>query len=825
MPEYHERALRHIYLPGHGESESFTSPLAGGEQTIIARNRVQHAAALEQALTQALEAADAQFAARDANIAGGTEGFYLEFELPASQAPLLDRLEDRRGKQHIELVSVHPTQAHEKITATVFVPAAKRDSFLKKVEAYKTKQTGSGNPQNEPLVTSIDTVRLAHTRSLYTDAPNLFPAAGQNAWWEVWLRPDRRTLFAHAAEQLNVVLRPHRVSFAERDVLLALAPPETIGSIIANTDAVAELRLARDTPAVFMEITPDQQIEWTEEMAERVVAPPEDAPAVCLLDSGSTRRHPLIRPALSAADQQSWDGAANVEDTGGAGYGGHGTEMSGMSLYGDLVPILNGNGPVELAHRLESVKILPDHGGNDPDLYGHITASAISRAEVTAPQRPRAVCLSVTAEGDHWRGRPSSWSATLDNLAYGNGTDQRLIIVSAGNIRDRIPANDYINRNDVTPIESPAQAWNALTVGACTEKVNIVSAGYHGWEPMGTAGDLSPRSRTSVVWQQEWPIKPDLVLEGGNLGIDPANGHGDDIDDLALLTTFRRPNERAFTTTGDTSAATAQVARIAAQILADRPTLWPETVRALLAHSAEWTAAMRGRLPAMPSQTDKRTLIRRYGYGVPDLDRAIRSLSNDVTMVIEGTVQPYEGQGSTVKTKDMRFHDLPWPAGELELVGQQLVQMRVTVSYFIEPNPGERGWTRRHRYSSHGLRFAVKRSEETLTSFRSRINAEAREEDQSYAAGGNDAGWFFGTRLRNRGSLHSDFWEGTAADLASRHAIAIYPTGGWWREKPALQRADRQVRYALIVSLRAPVQVDLYTPIETEVGIPVEVLV
>jgi Subtilase family len=326
-----------------------------------------------------------------------------------------------------------------------------------------------------------------------------------------------------------------------------------------------------------------------------------------------------------------------------------------------------------------------------------------------------------------------------------------------------------------------------------------------------------------VSWQQDWPIKPDLVLEGGNLGIDPATGHGDDIDDLALLTTFRRPEERAFTTTGDTSAATAQVARMGAQILADRPALWPETVRALLVHSGEWTPAMRGHLPAIPSQTDKRTLIRRYGYGMPDLDRAIRSLSNDVTMDIEGSVQPYEAHGSTIKTKDMMFHDLPWPADELEALGQQLVQMRVTPSYFIEPNPGERGWTRRHRYSSHGLRFAVKRSEENIASFRSRINAEAREEDQSYAAVGNDTGWFFGPRLRNRGSLHSDIGEGTAADLASRYAITIYPTGGWWREKPALQRADRQVRYALIVSLRALVQVDLYTPIETAVEIPVEV--
>jgi hypothetical protein len=823
MPEYEERALRHIYLPDHGESESFTSPLSGGEQTIPPRNREQHAAVLEQALTRALAAADAQIAARDAGVAGGTEGFYLEFELPASQRGLLDKLEDRRGKQHIELVSVHPAESENKLAATVFVPASKRESFLKKVEAYRTEQTRKGRPKNEPLVASIDSVRLAHARSLYTDAPDLFPAPGQHTWWEVWLRPESRAVFEHAAQRLSAVVREHIVSFAEREVLLALAPPETIGRIISHTDAVAELRLARDTPAAFMGMTPDEQRSWTDEMAERIVTPPPDAPAVCLLDSGTTRRHPLIRPALNPADQQSWNPAWNAEDAGDGGYGGHGTEMSGIALYGDLVPFLTTNSNVELNHRLESVKILPDHGGNDPDLYGHITASAISRAEITAPNRPRAVCLAVTSRGDYWRGRPSSWSAALDDLAYGNGTDRRLIVVSAGNIREPIPAADYLNRNDVSPIESPAQAWNALTVGACTEKCNIVSAGYNGWEPMGSVGDLSPRSRTSVSWQQDWPIKPDLVLEGGNLGIDPATGEGDDIDDLALLTTFRRPEERAFTTTGDTSAATAQVARMGAQILTDRPNLWPETVRALLVHSGEWTPAMRGHLPATPSQTDKRTLIRRYGYGVPDLERAIRSLSNDVTMVIEGSVQPYEGSRSTIKTKDMRLHELPWPADELEALGQTLVQMKITLSYFIEPNPGERGWTKRHRYSSHGLRFAVKRSEENLVSFRSRINAEAREEDQSYAAAGNDTGWFFGPRLRNRGSLHSDLWEGTAADLASRHAIAIYPTGGWWREKPALQRADRQVRYALIVSLRAPVQVDLYTPIEMAVGIPVEI--
>ena len=51
MPEYDERTLRHIYLTDHGESESFTSPMSsGGPEAVPARNRGQHAAALERAL-------------------------------------------------------------------------------------------------------------------------------------------------------------------------------------------------------------------------------------------------------------------------------------------------------------------------------------------------------------------------------------------------------------------------------------------------------------------------------------------------------------------------------------------------------------------------------------------------------------------------------------------------------------------------------------------------------------------------------------------------------------------------------------------------------
>ena len=102
----------------------------------------------------------------------------------------------------------------------------------------------------------------------------------------------------------------------------------------------------RDTPALFMEMDGAAQTAWSDELAKRLVAPQDNAPAVCLLDSGTTIRHPLIEPALTPeAWQPDWRG----EDT-GAQWRGHGTQMSGIALYGDLTDTLFGNGPVQLFH-------------------------------------------------------------------------------------------------------------------------------------------------------------------------------------------------------------------------------------------------------------------------------------------------------------------------------------------------------------------------------------------------------------------------------------------------------------------------------------------
>jgi hypothetical protein len=72
--------------------------------------------------------------------------------------------------------------------------------------------------------------------------------------------------------------------------------------------------------------------------------------------------------------------------------------MAGLAAYGDLTPLLEGGEPVQLSHWLESVKILPHVGANEPQHYGPITRVAMSIAEQNAPvHRKHIFALAVTA--------------------------------------------------------------------------------------------------------------------------------------------------------------------------------------------------------------------------------------------------------------------------------------------------------------------------------------------------------------------------------------------------------------------------------------------
>jgi hypothetical protein len=359
-----------------------------------------------------------------------------------------------------------------------------------------------------------------------------------------------------------------------------------------------------------------------------------------------------------------------------------------------------------------------------------------------------------------------------------------------------------------------------LTVGAYTDLVEVGAAGttHDGWTPIAEPGDLSPFSRTGVGFQRQWPIKPDIVLEGGNAAISPNGSDTDWPESMQILTT--RANPLALTTINATSAATARAGHLAATIAAEYPGFWPETIRGLLTHSAEWTPRMRDQMAAAgTSRRQRGAYVRRYGFGVPTAERALRSATDALTLIVQDTIHPFR-RG---KLREMHLHDMPWPRDELADLGQVPVRMRVTLSYFIEPSPTRRGFRARYRYASHQLRFDLREPEETNDEFRKRINRKAlAEEEERPTRSSEPDGWIVGTETRNRGSLHADIWEGTAADLAARGMVAIYPVTGWWKELQARDQSDLGARYALLISIETPVEdVDIYTPVAADAEIPI----
>lgn len=88
-------------------------------------------------------------------------------------------------------------------------------------------------------------------------------------------------------------------------------------------------------------------------------------------------------------------------------------------------------------------------------------------------------------------------------------------------------------------------------------------------------------------------------------------------------------------------------------------------------------------------------MLRIFGYGIPNLDRAILSYDNSLTLISEQVLQPFEKREGTnsYSTKDMHFYEMPWPKEILKsLPDETTVKLKFTLSYFIEPGPGEIGW-------------------------------------------------------------------------------------------------------------------------------------
>lgn len=358
--EQNSRNRHHIILDGFTEAEPFQSPPSSRTpRPVPERNRNTHGAAL---LGQIEGMKPEMTAARQAQQEAGLEsglGIRVEFESFPDVVLAFESL----AREHRGIQLLNARQEGQRTKATVFVPDGKLEHFEKLINDYlEEKRDRTGRPlDNKKLINTIEQIRTASLESLWTDDKDVFPTSdNETFWWEVWLpiREDRFATvenFRNLAQAQDFRVAPGELEFPERTVLLVYTSAGQMKRSMTTLNSIAELRRAKETAEFFDSLPPEEQSEWLDDLVNRTnfTESADKTPYVCIFDTGVNNGHPLIRSGLANSDLHTVEPAWGSDDT-----KGHGTAMAGLALAGDLTEAIASGTPVEIRHRLESVKLL-----------------------------------------------------------------------------------------------------------------------------------------------------------------------------------------------------------------------------------------------------------------------------------------------------------------------------------------------------------------------------------------------------------------------------------------------------------------------------------
>ena len=260
---------------------------------------------------------------------------------------------------------------------------------------------------------------------------------------------------------------------------------------------------------------------------------PANGPLACIVDSGVTAGHPLLRGIVVAAEDFDSGEATPVD------LNGHGTQVGGLVVYGDIARRMRGNEWLPQVN-LHSAKVMRSELNPLDPTSPNTEFPAEERVE---EQLKRAIeyfhseygCrvfnLSI-GHGDrpYAGGRQLPWAELLDELAR---TLDIVIVVSAGNVPDpAIPAsvNSTQFKEQVAgslkqpqhKLIDPATSALSLTVGSIARRED--PSMYSPGTQLAASAIGCPSPFTRCGPGVAGAVKPEVVASGGNFALDSLMG-------------------------------------------------------------------------------------------------------------------------------------------------------------------------------------------------------------------------------------------------------------------------------------------------------------
>ena len=575
--------------------------------------------------------------------------------------------------------------------------------------------------------------------------------------------------------------------------------------------------------------------------------PDNDAPAVCVIDSGIQEAHVLLQSAIDNATSRCFLPNRPIDDVGDfVTPNGHGTRVAGTILYGETVAR---EAAFQLPFWIQNARVLNDANIMPEALFPPELIRDVVERYHRGPRNTRIFNQSINASSFCRVRHMSAWAAEIDLLCAELDV---LVVQSVGNLWTTAPVpqvgvRDHLLAERQYPVylyeasarvANPGQSLQALTVG---------SVAYGNFEsgPWTTfaleRGYPSAFSRSGFgIWNV---IKPEVVEFGGdyvrtnNLPPDVQGGGQIEAACPELVRSTMQPGRLFSRDETGTSFATPKVSRIAAQLqrlFPDQPAL---LYRALIVQSARWPSWAENlliRIRRLDPQHDHdrrqeliekaSRLIRLIGYGIPDEARATVNTEHRTTFITAGE--------TNIHARECHIYQVPIPDELRRPADEYDVRVEVTLSYVAQPRR-----TRRNprRYLSTWVDWKSSKLWEDMKHFRARALRD-EEKDADAMAGGvlpwtlqdkSDAGLVRGVR-RNSGTVQKDWAIVKSSDLPAQFCVAVAGHEGWSRDPDSTARYVLTVTFEILgqeISIYEPLRtavVELQAEVEAETGVEAE---